>query len=261
MTPQERQLVSELFDRLTTLEAAPRDADAERAIAAGLARAPHAAYALVQTALVQDEALKRADARIRELEGAPAAAATAAPGSFLDTMRASVWGPREAARGSVPTVRPGETPMGAPSGFQNQAAQPNGPYPTAPPSRGGSFLGTAASAAAGVIGGALLLDGIRSMFGHGGGPFGAVDRAAAGDTQSPWGSTAGSAADSDLAHQAGLDDIGRATGGDHSDATTRGLGLFDTADNDPGKADQSFDQDDGGEFDSSGFDTGGGDTI
>jgi hypothetical protein len=31
---------------------------------------------------------------------------------------------------------------------------------------GGSFLGTAASAAAGVIGGSLLLDGIRSMFGH-----------------------------------------------------------------------------------------------
>ena len=31
---------------------------------------------------------------------------------------------------------------------------------------GGSFLGTAASTAAGVLGGALLLDGIRSMFGH-----------------------------------------------------------------------------------------------
>jgi hypothetical protein len=31
---------------------------------------------------------------------------------------------------------------------------------------GGSFLGTAASAAAGVIGGSLLLDGIRSAFGH-----------------------------------------------------------------------------------------------
>ena len=31
---------------------------------------------------------------------------------------------------------------------------------------GGSFLGTAASTAAGVIGGSLLLDGIRSMFGH-----------------------------------------------------------------------------------------------
>ena len=69
MTPQERQLVDDLFDRLARLETAPRDADAERAIAEGWERAPNAAYALVQTVLVQDEALRRADARIRELSG------------------------------------------------------------------------------------------------------------------------------------------------------------------------------------------------
>ena len=68
MNPQERQLVAELFDRLAALESASRDPDAERAIAEGLQRAPHAPYALVQTALVQDEALKRANARIQELE-------------------------------------------------------------------------------------------------------------------------------------------------------------------------------------------------
>ena len=33
MTPQERELVTELFDRLATLESAPRDPDAERAVA------------------------------------------------------------------------------------------------------------------------------------------------------------------------------------------------------------------------------------
>ena len=69
MTPQERQMVDDLFDRLARLETAPRDAAAEHAIADGLARAPHAIYPLVQTVLVQDEALKRADARIRELSG------------------------------------------------------------------------------------------------------------------------------------------------------------------------------------------------
>ena len=42
-------------------------------------------------------------------------------------------------------------------------------YGVPPFGGGGSFLGTAASAAAGVVGGALLLDGIRSMFGHHGG--------------------------------------------------------------------------------------------
>src|SRR5260370_1547091 len=56
MTPQERELVTALFDRLATLENQPRDGDAERAIIEGLRRAPNATYALVQPALVQDEA-------------------------------------------------------------------------------------------------------------------------------------------------------------------------------------------------------------
>ena len=74
MTPQERQLVDDLFDRLSKVESAPRDPDAAAAIAQGLRKAPNAVYALVQTVLVQDEALKRANSRIQELEagGAPA---------------------------------------------------------------------------------------------------------------------------------------------------------------------------------------------
>src|SRR5947199_232436 len=73
MTPQERQLIDDLFDRLGKLENAPRDAEAMSAIMQGLRNAPNAVYALVQTALVQDEALKRADMRIQELEAAAAA--------------------------------------------------------------------------------------------------------------------------------------------------------------------------------------------
>ena len=75
MTPEERNLIIDLFDRLSTLEDAQRDPDAERLIRDGLRQAPNAPYALVQTVLVQDEALKRADARIRALEGASGAAA------------------------------------------------------------------------------------------------------------------------------------------------------------------------------------------
>ena len=106
MTPQERKLIDELFDRLASLERNPRDPDAVRAINEGLQRAPNALYPLVQTALVQDEALKRADARIRELEdelelepGEP----VKQPG-FLDSMRDALLGKPQ---GSVPTVRPG----------------------------------------------------------------------------------------------------------------------------------------------------------
>src|SRR5262245_16618128 len=107
MTPEERNLVIELFDRLSALEDAQRDPDAERLISDGLRQAPNAPYALVQTVLVQDEALKRADARIRELEGAgePPPRDT----SFLGGVRDSLLG----RRGSVPSVRPGEASQGS----------------------------------------------------------------------------------------------------------------------------------------------------
>ena len=68
MTPQERQLIDDLFDRLSKVESAPRDPDAVAAINEGLRKAPNAVYALVQTALLQDEALRRANGRIQELE-------------------------------------------------------------------------------------------------------------------------------------------------------------------------------------------------
>jgi uncharacterized protein len=178
MTPQENGLVSELFDRLAKLEGAPRDAAAERLIAEGLRRAPHAIYALVQTALVQDEALKRANARIEELqaqaEGGSPDELEQPPASFLDNMRQALGGAPP--RGSVPRVRPAAPggPQESQANFQSQGqAQPGYPpqmppgYPPgAPFGGGGSFLGTAASTAAGVVGGGLLLNGIRSMFGH-----------------------------------------------------------------------------------------------
>jgi uncharacterized protein len=102
MTPQEQELVEELFDRLAKLENGPRDLNAERIIADGLRRAPHAVYALVQTALVQDEALKRANARIEELQ-AQTPGEPQQQGGFLDSVRDAVLG-RSEPRGSVPSV-------------------------------------------------------------------------------------------------------------------------------------------------------------
>ena len=98
MTPQERQLIDELFDRLSKLEGSPRDRDAEAAIMGGLRRAPNATYALVQTVLVQDEALKRANARIQELEGGGEPQQS---GGFLDSMRDAVFGQSQPPRGSM----------------------------------------------------------------------------------------------------------------------------------------------------------------
>jgi hypothetical protein len=104
MTPQERQLVDDLFDRLSGMERVPRDPDATAAIAQGLRGAPNAVYALVQTVLVQDEALKRANSRIEELEAASATGETQSAG-FLDSMRETIFGQTH---GSVPNVRPPE---------------------------------------------------------------------------------------------------------------------------------------------------------
>jgi len=255
MTPEERNLVTDLFDRLATLEDAQRDRDAERLIQDGLRQAPNAPYALVQTVLVQDEALKRAEARIRELENQLGGSEPPQQGGFLDSMRNSVWGRRDPQRsGSVPTVRPAGAPMGVPSEYRTEP-QPAAALGAQPGTAGGSFLGTAGAAAAGVIGGSLLLNGIRSMMGHGsgGGAHAAVDPAAG--SASPWGGT--SSGGGDLARQAGIDDIGRSSGGRDDAGAGRGHGIADSGgtaaagqDDAAGHADD--DDDDLGEYDDSG---------
>ena len=288
MTPAERQLVTELFDRLAALEDAQRDPDAEKAIRDGLRQAPNAVYALVQTALVQDEALKQAHARIQELEAELGAGnAPQRQGGFLDSARGSIWG-RQEPRGSVPNVRPGDAPMGAPPGFGGQPMGtpmggpqmdgpgygPQGQMPPEPQpqGRGGSFLGTAAAAAAGVIGGSLLLDSFRGMTGGGGRSGQALaDQAhtGGGGGGSPWGSSSGGGG-GDLARQAGLDDIGRSSGSGPF-GQSQGQGLFNDAggggksgesdtyepanaeDNDDLELDDGDDFDDGG--DAGGFDS------
>lgn len=256
MTPEERNLVIELFDRLATLEDAQRDPEAERLIRDGLRQAPNAPYALVQTVLVQDEALKRADARIRELEGAAAAETPPRGSSFLGGMRESLFGRREG-RGSVPSVRPPETapataPMSPAWHTAAQAPQPAAPpagAPMAPGTPGGSFLGTAAAAAAGVIGGSLLMSGIRSLMGYPHGAHAAFDPASGASASSPWGGGG------ELAREAGLEDIGRAnTAGEES--ADRSYGALDEG-GDEDQGDQGTDDLDGGDF--SFDDSGGGD--
>ena len=261
MTPQERQLVDELFDRLSKLENAPRDPDAAAIISDGLRKAPNAVYALVQTVLLQDEALKRANSRIQELEAATQPHEQGQSGGFLDSMRETLFG-SSPPRSSVPNVRPPDERPVWNSGHVMQQAQPPGygagqygqPYGGAPPFGGGgsSFLGTAAAAAAGMVGGSLLLNGIRSMMG---GPhFGVADAGMIGDRgASPWG---GDQSNSTLAHQAGIDDIGSS----RDRGLGSGQGLFDTASNDDDPSanddpddsdmdsDDDFGNDDGGDY-------------
>jgi uncharacterized protein len=283
MTPQERQLIDDLFDRLAKLETAPRDPEAMSAIMQGLRTAPNAVYALVQTTLVQDEALKRAHDRIQELE----ATQTGQPspsGGFLDSMRDAVFGqnqPQGTGPGSVPHVRAPDIGGGRPvwnSGQVMQQTQAPGqqpgqqygqqygqpaygqPYGAQQPAvgGGGSFLGTAAAAAAGMVGGSLLLGSIRSMMGGGGHQQSFADSSGlgSGGNQKPWSDQSSS----DLARDAGINDVGSSSGssgssGQRADDDGNGsrAGLFDQASNDDTDHDSDGFDDDGGGNDDSDF--------
>jgi hypothetical protein len=271
MTPQERQLIDDLFNRLTRLENTPRDSEAMSAIMQGLQKAPNAVYALVQTALVQDEALKRADSRIQELEAATSQQTQ--PGGFLDSMRGAIFGQSQQhgqGQGSVPNVRaPGisdDRPawnsgqvlqQGQPPGQYGQPAygQPYGAQPqqqSAFGGGGGSFLGTAAAAAVGVVGGSMLASSLRSMMGGSGGnqqSFGDTAGHSGGiEDRRPWG---GDQSGGNLAREAGVNDIGSSNQrADNSDSGSR-QGFFDQG---------SYDDDGDMDHDGDGFDGDGGDS-
>lgn len=263
MNREERQLVDDLFERLGKLENSPRDPDALAAIAQGLSRAPNAVYALVQTVLVQDEALKRANARIEELEQVAAPAPQEQQGGFLDNMRSAILG-QPSRGGSVPNVRAGggDRPVwNSNPAYQTdpRQADPRMAPPAPPPPQqggafgggGGSFLGTAAAAAAGVIGGSLLMNSIGGLMGgakHGFGDASSLGKDSGGSN--PW-SSGGDQSKGDLAREAGVNDIGR-SGQSASDSGSR-QGMFDQASNEGGYDDDE-DEDD---YDSDDFDGGG----
>jgi hypothetical protein len=150
MQPQERDLILELFERLRPFDSQPRDPEAVRLIADGVTRQPSTPYLLVQTVLVQEQALKAAQERIAELEAKTGA--EPASGFLSSAPKIGPWG-------SAPAAPSTRSPL--------QAAV----APQQPAGGGGGFLRSALTTAAGVAGGALLFEGIRSMLGHNPGPF------------------------------------------------------------------------------------------
>lgn len=164
MQSEERELITGLFGRLQPFESQPRDGEAEALIKEAVARQPAAPYLLVQTVLVQEQALKAAQERIAELE-AKAGAAPAAGSGFLGAApKIGPWGAPAAAAAPRPFAPSTRSPLQA-----AVAPQQGG---------GGGFLRTAMATAAGVAGGALLFEGIRNLMGSNPGPFGQAASAA-----------------------------------------------------------------------------------
>ncbi|MGI5127815.1 DUF2076 domain-containing protein [Pseudonocardia sp. CA-107938] len=160
MDINERQLILGLADRLRAAHPAQKDAGAAELITSQIASQADAVYLLVQAVLVQEDALRTAQARIAELSAQAPAEPRAASGGLLG----SLFGMDRAAA---------PAPAPAPSGYGAPPAQ-------APGGGGGGFLKTAAVAAAGVAGGGLLLHGLTSALSpsHGSAPEPAPDTSA-----------------------------------------------------------------------------------
>ena len=167
MQSEERELITGLFGRLQPFESQPRDGEAEALIKDLAVRQPAAPYLLVQTVLVQEQALKAAQERIAELE-ARAGAAPAASGFLGSAPKIGPWGATAGAPATAAAPRPSVPPTRSP--LQAAVAPQQG--------GGGSFLRSAMATAAGVAGGALLFEGIRNLMGSNPGPFGQTASAA-----------------------------------------------------------------------------------
>jgi uncharacterized protein len=152
MTPEERQLLTALFDRIGSTASQPRDREAEAFIADALRQHPFAPYVLAQTVIVQDEALRAAAERIQTLE--QQAPQDDAP-SFLGR-------PQSRTQSGLPGIGSSQAAaQGGPWGGAASQAQPDG---LGGGGAGGGFLRNAMATAAGVAGGALLFQGIQSLF-------------------------------------------------------------------------------------------------
>ena len=194
MTPQERELIDGLFQRLKAADTPQKDREAEDLINKRTVELPTTPYLLVQTALVQEHALGAAQQHIaqleKELEAAKAQAPAAGSGtSFLGGLlgggRWNQGGTAPAPAGAGASAPRSSVPITAPPMQPSYAAAGAAPYAAAAPASGG-FLHSALTTAAGVAGGAMLYEGLSSLLFHRPGPFGPY--LGAGYGGSPWGS-------------------------------------------------------------------------
>jgi uncharacterized protein len=175
MTPEERNLISGLFDRLSQASSQGKDAEADQLIRNKVAEIPASPYLLVQSLLVMQQAVSSAQSRISALEkqlaeANPAPAAPQPGGSFLAGVASLFGGGQphgQPQRATPPPPPPPQTPT-QPAQPQAYGYPPPVPQPAA---RGGGFLQGALTTAAGVAGGALLFQGIEGLLGHNPGPF------------------------------------------------------------------------------------------
>jgi hypothetical protein len=155
MTPEERDMLTDLANKIAQTPTQAPDPQADEFIRTNIGKRPDALYILTQTVLIQNLAIQQAQQELQELkQRAAQPAAPRAGSSFLGG-------------GAIPG---GSYPAAAPPFPASPSPQPVPQY-AAPPGGAPSFLRSAAQTAAGVAAGALAFEGIRSLFGGG---FGGV---------------------------------------------------------------------------------------
>lgn len=178
MTPDERNLLTRFLTDLNAVKGVQRDTEAEAQIAQAMGANPDGPYLLVQHAILADQALATAQARIAELESevrrqhAQPQTPPQQDGGFLGGLFGG--GHRE------PEPQPvrqgpwgGPQPMMVTPQMQPQQGGFFGGGAPAQPGGMGSFLRSAGTTAAGIAGGAFLFQGLSNLFGgnHGGQGF------------------------------------------------------------------------------------------
>jgi hypothetical protein len=286
MTPEERQVITAIFERLRAAENHPRDPEAERLIADLVARQPYAPYAMAQSIYVGEQALANMGRRVEELERALTEAKAQAEqaqqqhsGGFLSSLFGG---------GRQPEPQPPRGPGAAPSPWGQQppqgyaqpprgyapgpqayapagpmAAPQPGPWGGQPQGGGGGFLQSALTTAAGVAGGVVLGNMLSSAFsGHHGGGSGLGSYGVLSDPTDQGLGGQGFEAPGFSGRDISEGNIREAGGFDHDDAATRGGtdAAYDRSQDshedyasDHGGDDPGFSDDSGGGGDDSGW--------
>ena len=153
MTPQEKELLTTLLERLKNAPRQEKDPEADALIRQAMAAQPDLPYYLTQTVLIQDLALHQAQQRIADLEKQLADASQAAKptvGSFLGGL----FGSRPPAPSSAPPPSSGPWTR-SPQVASAPPAQPYGQPGYGPQPGYGAQPGYAQQPAGGFMGGGM----------------------------------------------------------------------------------------------------------
>jgi len=170
MSPEERQLVTGLFQRMRSFGAPQKDSEAAALIGDSMRALPDAPYMLVQSVLAQEHALQEAGKRIEELERrlregqAAAEREQQGSGSFLGGL---LGGGRPVSEPTTTSVPPTQS-RAEPAAFDDERrpwTTQTSPAPQAAPSASGGFMRSALATAAGVAGGMLAAGAIGNLLG------------------------------------------------------------------------------------------------